>query len=711
MTVLENQLVYKQTLDYLKSSKRFARRDYNDNFRWRQFPGTGGLAKELVAFLWKLDESLWLPINLAIRFEYDSELKMPLSFEEVELPPDRMLYEFRKSVHRYLTVLNVRELVVPPPLALAKVGMARYNDNGEIKHDFEKPTSFDSQFVYQKFNPRPLHTREVWVPGKAIKMNNSFWMVVGSQLLKADPVYPDSDPEVTWNRIKHNFEKDFSMFDISGFGLQFIRMYLVIVADEIRKMFPSDYMEEQYTILTKIFERISVKLEDGTYCYPPRGIGLGYYEHLKTIVTRCIVGKYSPFSLYGDQGLFPSDKAFAAADRLRSYGFIIKPKKVESLQRVVEWQGYTMSATKFFKAKDAWEDLMGAFFQDFHWERKSSLMSYCVNNKDFYRKVDRILAFHYERIFGYEFEPAESFRSFHDSGIRDTGLSEGMYRTWAVNALRIPSVSYHHDVFHESIFSVDTSYRTAKDLNKRRKALYKDSREHNTLYFRYINPVITMNHSRRPEHFHGGAFPLWMDERSLVLYQAHSGTITSGLPDHEVVKAARGNYFAANPFAAYATGGYTIQSAWYPRLRCISTEMLEFAKLLQQTNQIGKYKISRYDTPRHLDSLDDLVKRTYYFDPFIERMAPPPWRALRKRYASTSIPSKRKGKRIREESYRPQSPDLTLFERIRQRSVSVSTDLISNSSCGFHPSEVSLSSLEEDQELEDDLLYVDDLEL
>jgi hypothetical protein len=175
---------------------------------------------------------LWVPYN-AFPLIFFEKRRMDLAFLD---KPELDLERIKDLVRRYLFKLDLKELFVPPPDILYKIGNQYYNDNGVIKSDYERPEKFDSGFKYQFFMAQPLQPREVWLPSKKIKHNNIFWMLLCRQFIKCDPTYPSSEPELVWERLKNI--KSFFRFDISGFGFQFIREYLQVLVEVIEEMYP-----------------------------------------------------------------------------------------------------------------------------------------------------------------------------------------------------------------------------------------------------------------------------------------------------------------------------------------------------------------------------------------------------------------------------------------------------------------------------------------
>jgi hypothetical protein len=331
--------------------------------------------------------------------------------------------------------------------------------------------------------------------------------------------------------------------------------------------------------------------------YQPRGIGLGYYEDMKTIGIMAILNSFNPISVYGDQGLLPVDVGQMAVGVLRSYGFIIKDHKDYSKQQIVKWSGYTMSRDKLAKRSTYWDGIFGAFSAQEHWERKSSLRSVSELMDD-YKLIDDYIAFHYERTFGPEFTRGDSYNHFDNSGVTlSSPYQAGFRKEWRVDMLKTPQISYESNVFHQSPFHIEVNRKESKEFSKIRWKAYKYSRVESTEMLEYVYPRISMNGkpNRHLSRF-GALLPWWADLKLVLEHGATSGTITSGLTGDELVTAAINQKFAPDPFKARATGGYKILTQ-YRSMRTVSKEMYVMATALSELSLMSSYSVKRYDVP------------------------------------------------------------------------------------------------------------------
>lgn len=561
----------------------------------------------LLDYFHREDVDMWLPLSIFPLIEV-SKPRMDYAFLEYNVTQEQ-LAEVREKIFNYVMRLNIDEIFVPPPDTLHKVGNQKYNDGGYVRYDYERPlVTFDSMFKYQKFMTAPLTPREVWLPGKAIKNNNNFWMTICRQIISKDPVYPSSDVEETWERIRDQID-EILRFDISGFGFQYLREYLKLGISVIQELYPHSYLEEQGSIFNKICDLVNVQLEDGTFVYPPRGIGLGYYEDLKTMIMLALLADYDPISVYGDQGLIGLGGYAAIADLMEKQ-FSVKFEKVEFCaskpHNVVKWAGYKMSPKSLVKPKKYMEPLLGAFFSRFHWERKLALRGLAEDEPLWYKKHEFRLAFLYEQFYGWEFHKTETTNHFDNCGINSSvPIIDGYSKLYKVEKKVAPYSNNMFDITYQTPFRVSgrKAYPTkvSRQFQIARKKLYKETTPDYNFIPNYIDPRIEYNNKQRPFK---KVLPVWADMLYLVSHGKSSGSITCGLSSDQILDAARHQIFAKDPFRALATGGYKILTTWRSS-RPPDEEWLVVSNFLAEVSQRHFDYVRRCDLLQHPALLAD----------------------------------------------------------------------------------------------------------
>jgi len=531
----------------------------------------------------KREPSEWLPLTAFPSILFKKE-RMNLAFEKLN---DIDLKKGRELFFKYIISLDLKELFIPPADILYKVGNQLYNDDGIVRQDWEKPSTFNSGFKYQYFLAQPLSPREVWLPDKNTKHNNLFWMTIGRQFLKKSPVYPSPDPVEVWNRIKSRLTSHILRFDISGFGFQYPRELLSCMASVIQELYPCDQMDtmasEFYTILD------NVKVEKGLeVLFPPRGIGLGYYEDLKTLCMLAILDEYDPISVYGDQGLVPYHNDVIAS--LCNYNFILDYRSKIEFQSNddgrLKWAGSQMSSTQIRRAKDLTQPLLGNFFSQFHWERKANLHSFFEDNKIFYRYKYKIFKKGYEMFFGNEFYSDDLSLSFVEGGINPyASILVGESKSFIISRYLRPYEDTLFEAPHVSPFHIKKkkSYpiTVSRQFQKERVLAYKKFKPINSDVFFYSEPRIIYNRQYIP---HDRLIPDWADLLFVFQYGLTVGNFTYGLDINNIKDIAYHYYLSKDPLRAAARGGYKILDPIYSRARPLGSEWCLALDLLKDSD-------------------------------------------------------------------------------------------------------------------------------
>lgn len=556
---LEYHLMYQDCCDELAQSERLMF-GFLDQFKKDQYSEE---KFNLIQLLIRIDPALWIPISALPRFSYIKEGKMKYAFVEFK---GHKLQEFRELIKEFIDSLPIRELFVPPPDLCLKVSSSRRNDGGVVLRDYERsriPTKPGS-FLYQRFNPKPLETREVWLPDRTTKINNAFWMLIGRQILKSCDIYPDPDPTVTWDRIKDKLYQ-FGLFDMSGFGFQYPREYLEIIAEEICHNFYCNDLYDNLLDLRTIFGNVNVQMEDGSFTYPPRGIGLGYYEDLKTIGIMAVLAKFHPISLYGDQGLLEDHTLEDSVTRLREFEFIINDDKYSYKRNTVKWSGWTMTTTFVERPKLILSPLVSFINAQYHWERKLILRSFSEMYPKTYKEYSKKLPFFYELIFGYEFHKTDSLLHFKNGGVSSTApYRTGFLKSVLSDRLVSPSDNITDSIIYNTPFFTEWKRADSKAFSLKRKNTYKKTHPNtNSFVFEYVNPYITENNDRKPQLPRlAGVLTDAQETKLIVNHNLTSGKFTHGLNSDQMLKALQMNSLSNNPFKSFATGGYRVDTKW-----------------------------------------------------------------------------------------------------------------------------------------------------
>lgn len=356
--------------------------------------------------------------------------------------------------------------------------------------------------------------------------------------------------------------------------------------------------------MKKIFSRVSLQLPSGKTVYPTRGIGLGYYEDLKTLGIAAILLPWKDriVSLYGDQGLVSlanaNFKLFKSViNEMRDYGFIIKDSKTDTKTGVVKWSGWTMGDRRLNervgKRCRVSSSFLTIFDGEYHWERKNRVVGFYNQHPKYRDRMERF-PYDYECLFGYEFSKGDSFNSYLQCGVAPHTLREvGDTRFYKVERLNTPKDLIRDNILYSTPFFMEWERLTSRHFSKYRKKVYRNTKG-SSFVFEYINPRIELKKTVKPV-----LSPLQkvVSEREDLHMIATIGLTTGrffyGLDPSSCEKALRVCSLAPNPFEAYATGGYRVSTNWHHPRR-VSAEWLYCYKVLHHSVSKLEAEFSSY---------------------------------------------------------------------------------------------------------------------
>lgn len=295
-----------------------------------------------------------------------------------------------------------------------------------------------------------------------------------------------------------------------------------------------------------------------------------------------------------------------------------------------------MTKDSCIKSKDLLEPLVGLFALNFHFQRKSFLKSLALENPEYYIKVlEPVLLYQYEKIFGFEFLPGESYQHFDNAGISlSAEYVSGYTRTQNCQRLVDPSVSFNYGFFIESPYSIEVTVKEASRYSKMRRNVFFSTTPIDDHLLEYVNPRLLYKKAKVKKST--GAFPYWVDLKLFMKYGCHSGTLTSGLTYDDIHKSVYMYKFAADPFRTYATGGYKILTT-DRSVRGPSEESLDLASAFERWEGFGLMRAHRVDNPISYGVWDHETFGTYYYVEKYGAYYPPPWRINRAKRVRSSV--------------------------------------------------------------------------
>jgi hypothetical protein len=608
---IEMQKAYQTSLDRLY---KFEDKDLLKGKSLRSRPSY--FNDPFLAFMQDIDADILISPKSFPKFWVPSKHKTErYSFAPLEISSSSF-NEFEFLMKNFLDKYCPKRLFVPSVSSCWKAGSQKYNDGGTVKHDYEKPCHINSPFKFQEFMTGPLVTREVWLPDKKTKVNNSFIFAIFDQVIRVVSYYAGrfDNAHDLHGTIKQQLFGQLVEFDISGFGLQFPRELLRKTLKLFLDMYlPDDELSSEFKVTDDILDKVVIEFEDGVHKYPNRGIGLGYYEVLKTICILAILEDKSPISVFGDQGFFRvsddlrsmrmyqhgSAWVLDTISHFKKFGFVFDDYSKVSVNNMnrskgILWRGALMNSSDCVIRKKLWSDVQGALEGEFHWERKAALRGVEVPQK--YMYIWKRIAFLYDKLFGYEFYPGESMSHPDNLGVCMTAPKRGgLTKDYKVKHLVSPKVSYDGNTLLSFPFADPPRAGESRRFQTLRRRIYKQTIPYQDWIFDYIHPMIEYNLNRHPPlSSEARSVPEWMALRELVFNHYDVGKLSYGMKEGDIDVAPYRQRYAGNPFYARSTGGYKITTSYFAQYG-ETEEWREYADaLLSARKQHGKY-IVRHD--------------------------------------------------------------------------------------------------------------------
>jgi len=599
--LLENQEEYQDWLDFYIGQKLSA--ESGKQTAAKPKSNFGHLSRDFVwdKYVTEADIPMehLLSISLFPFWDVEKENKtMKFCFIPLEPKVDLL----RPLIRSFLEKYSPKKLFIPSYQCCLRVSNKKYNDGGVVRHDYEQPTTdWNSSFKFQSFMTGRLSRREVWLPGRITKMSNTFWFSVFEQIVRRVPYYANNFDRVEdlHKTIKKRLNGYFVQFDLSAFGLQFPRQYLEVLVEELQDMYiSSPELEGRVSELKDLLREVFVEMPDGTFIKPDRGIGLGYYEVLKTIIVLSILDHTNPISIFGDQGIVPfsmKERAKHPGTLLKNFGFIFdKPEKCRILSNMetgILWAGAWMTPNDCI-IKKSWSSLYaGALESQYHWERKGSLQSIVDSISGSIQHIWKFLSFQYELYYGYEFFASESLGHFDNQGVNpDCPRNLGMTKDVSINRIHPPTEAFSSQMTRSLFPTRDVLLRSvAKSISIKRYRTWQRNIIIDTSLWYYSNPKVSLNNSKRPiRSAVARATPFWLATRELLLNGVDTGTISYDLEKHDRDRAIQQYPLAENPFQVKATGGYSLNLQPNVGIFGTTTEHAELCRLFDEADKGGE---------------------------------------------------------------------------------------------------------------------------
>jgi hypothetical protein len=552
---------------------------------------------KLHTYMADVPSDIWPSANFGPLWDVTSLKASKMYLTEKETPSRDILKFFRMKIKDYLRKYSPSTIVVPPPFTHAPFGGKRHYDGVEAKFDYEKTNFGKHGFLYQKFMTSHNTVREVWLPDRPFKLMNAWWTAIGKQITDAIPYSTiDLTPEEAWAKVRHRINNNSRYFDLTGFGLQYPREYMIVILEEISSLYEYDEtLQDMSKMLIDYLKDISVNMGGyDKHIHPNRGIGLGYLENLKTLGVFALMDSFDPVAGFGDQMILRDN--ILVIENLSIFGFFLKDTtKTFSVGEQFKWSGSTFTKEKLETPKSFWTDISGAFRLSQHWERKQALQSAFVPGK--YEHAWKRIAHAYSDLFGYEFHRGEACQHPKNGGVLPTADEVVGWTRWTlINQLPLPrakssQLSLFSSHPERSRLPVGVSLR----FSKTRRKLWDKAIIAPSYYFDYINPVLEYNQkNRKILNLDQRCSPTWAEVRSLLFLGTHNGKLLYNLNDEEIRSSLLYQRFAFDPFYARASGGYKIITIDHC-IKGVSQEMENLAEFLIETRNAFTTRLYRSD--------------------------------------------------------------------------------------------------------------------
>jgi len=499
-------------------------------------------------------------IRSLIQWDIPKESKMYLA----SLPDSINIETFKENARNYLRRNKVEKLHVPDRTACLTLNDHWYSDGGlEKRRNCEEPVhSWDGPMIYETFWTTPTSKREVWVPPLNYKINNVWWQIlVGPILEKDESLVSNETNEQIGMSIKKRM-RPCRKIDLKGSGIQFPRSVIIALMEVIYEFYPNEDIECHLKETKRLFNDLSVKMPDGKYNFPTRGVGLGYYETLKTLVMRIILHDVYIVKMFNDDILVANDDYEKARLRIQTNGFVINEKKTGEYYRYVPYfLQCSILLGKAMMHQNSNGRLAALVFSKYHYIRKNIFLTYHSNRKTW-------MMFAYRQLFGWEVYPDECIRHPTDWGLNPTAeyrvgwVKGGLLRKFTQS--RVADLTEYR--VKQSAFPFmrwkDRKFSLARSKARRLKNVVSY-----TGYDEYLHPIVEDAPwiiDREP----GAAITphltsMWYDLRCIIQKGYTTGRYLRGLTPEQARFALARFSFSRDPIGSYIKGGARMISPFH----------------------------------------------------------------------------------------------------------------------------------------------------
>jgi len=527
-------------------------------------------------------------INGFPRFDRKKESKMWLTQLD-ELTP-LQLEIFEKKARNFLRKFSNESFYVPNISACMAIDQNWYSDGHVKRRNCEEPVfSWSDSWDYQTFWTSPTSKREVWLPPKDYKTCSLWWHLFVMPIIEKADELVGNDQLTEVRKSLQQRMRPCRKIDLKGFGLQFPRSLILILMKILGEYFPSLELDLVKKQTENMFNKISVKMPDGKFISPIRGVGLGYFSNLMTIAVRVILDGVYIVKMFNDDILVDDHDYNMALMMLTDLGFVINEKKSgEFYNRAPYFMNVSMDKRGSVHYQDVQGPWAAAVLARHHYQRKSIFLMVPYAHKWKMR-------YHYERLFGYELHRGEVYDHPTTWGINPHATEYVGYVTGGL--LRKFTSERLQDVTEHRVKSTYFPWKTAKE-SKFHLARFKARRfkRHKwyTGYDEYLHPKMKeakwINNINFVNQLEPYTVPTWYDLRCILNLGYSTGRFLRGLSPSEARHALSRYCFHRDPIGTMKNGGAIVVTP-YHKGPSLSGLNLEIYNALEHVNVIKPQKV------------------------------------------------------------------------------------------------------------------------
>ncbi|WZH63115.1 RNA-dependent RNA polymerase [Ophiocordyceps sinensis ormycovirus 1] len=496
-------------------------------------------------------------------YDLGKESKMWLCNEPT--PTENQVTLMKSRIRELVKKYGPTHLNIPHPKCCESFSPSFYSDGLTQKRDYEKPQyTWSASWAYQTFKTNATTNREVWLPPKAYKMVSTYWHYLTEPILERVPFVTCNDTFTDMRKNVFKRWKPCRKIDLKGCGLQYPREYIIAAMEVMYEIYEDPVILDFMTSAKKMFSKLNIRMPDGSYVWPLRGVGLGYFNNLMALVTAAAVSECEIIQMFNDDILCPKQHYDLAISNLTNLGFIINEKKTGATwNKVAYFAGSCMTAKGSLKFFEVQGEVAGIFRKRYHFERKNQLCSIFLP-----RRLKACYV--YERLFGHEYEKGESFNHPNMMGINTHAPDiVGFVKGGELRKYLVPPTEGSEEM--RRLWSITCPWKEPKD--KKSFALIRKGlkKKYNAFYdtemHEYLNPKIEGPDEfilEKPD-FHLGKYqlPRWADMQMILSANRTCGrTVHMKHPAYVANKMVK-CMLSRDPIGAALSGGYDIISPFH----------------------------------------------------------------------------------------------------------------------------------------------------